>query len=120
MKHIDPKMSQEIWSKLRLSPAGLIPAIVVEDGSNHVLMMAYMDEEAFLRTLSTALMHYHSRSRNQLWLKGETSGHFQHLVSCAVDCDADTLLFTVKQEGAACHTGETSCFYRELPDLLGS
>lgn len=73
-----------------------------------------MNEEAYTKTLETKKAHYFSRSRNQLWLKGETSGHFQYVRSMLVDCDADTLVIKVRQEGVACHTGEFSCFYREI------
>ena len=75
-------------------------------------------ETAFLMTLKTGRMHYHSRSRGRLWLKGETSGHFQTVTAVRVDCDQDALLFEVEQTGAACHTGNRSCFYRELEQLL--
>ena len=99
---------------------GLIPAIVQEsDGSSEhasgrVLMMAWMNELAISKTVETGLMHYWSRSRAKLWLKGETSGHTQRLVRWFVDCDADTLLFEVQQESGACHTGYESCFFQEL------
>jgi phosphoribosyl-AMP cyclohydrolase len=93
---------------------GLVAAIVQEDATGDVLMMAWMNEESLLRTLDTKLMTYWSRSRQELWLKGETSGHYQHVRSAHYDCDADALLFRVDQEGAACHTGEHSCFFRSL------
>jgi phosphoribosyl-AMP cyclohydrolase len=79
-------------------------------------MVAYMNEEAYNRTLLTGRMNYYSRSRKALWLKGETSGHFQDLVSLDIDCDNDTLLARVIQTGAACHTGRHSCFYRRIAD----
>lgn len=93
----------------------LIPAIV-QDEQGNVLMLAYMNEEAFLKTLETGLATYFSRSRQKLWTKGETSGHFQHVLDMKIDCDKDTLLLKVKQDGAACHTGHYSCFYRNIKD----
>lgn len=106
-----------IWQKLKTATDSLVPAITVADEDGSVLMLAYMDEEALTKTLETGLMHYHSRSRNELWLKGGTSGNVQHMLSCQVDCDADTLLFRVKAEGPACHTGAKTCFYRNLAEL---
>jgi len=91
---------------------GLIPAIVQEKGTNRVLMMAWMNKSAIERTLETGFMNYWSRSRQKAWLKGETSGHTQRVLRWFVDCDADTLLFEVDQEGGACHTGYASCFYQ--------
>lgn len=93
---------------------GLVPVIVQEDGTGEVLMLAYMNEEALKKTLDTKLATYFSRSRNQLWTKGETSGHYQHVKDILIDCDEDTILLIVKQDGAACHTGNHSCFYRRL------
>jgi phosphoribosyl-AMP cyclohydrolase len=102
------------FSELKTNDAGLIPVVVQEDGTGEVLMLAYMNREAYERTLETGLMTYFSRSRQELWLKGETSGHYQHVVSLQIDCDNDTLLAIVRQEGAACHTGNHSCFYRTI------
>lgn len=93
---------------------GLIPTIVQDSTSKEVLMMAYMSEESLKKTLETGLACYYSRSRHELWTKGETSGHYQHVEAVYVDCDEDTLLLLVKQDGAACHTGHKSCFYRNL------
>ena len=94
---------------------GLIPAIVQSADSGEVLMLAYMNEEAFLATLRTGEAHYYSRSRKSLWHKGESSGHVQKVRAVRLDCDEDALLLLVDQVGgAACHTGRTSCFYREL------
>ncbi len=94
---------------------GLIPAIVREGAApGRVLMMAWMNREALERTLATGLMHYWSRSRGKLWLKGETSGHTQRVRRWFTDCDRDTLLFEVDQTGGACHTGHRSCFFQEL------
>ncbi len=101
-------------SEIRYDDRGLVPAIVQEDSTGQVLMMAWMSEESLRRTLETGRMTYWSRSRRELWVKGETSGHYQHVRSAAYDCDGDTLLFRVDQDGAACHTGEHSCFYRSL------
>jgi phosphoribosyl-AMP cyclohydrolase len=101
--------------KLKYNSDGLIPAVVQQTGSGRVLMLAYMNEQAIKQTLETGLMHYWSRSRKQLWLKGQTSGHRQRVVRSFVDCDADTLLFEVEQQGgAACHTGYESCFFQPL------
>lgn len=101
--------------KLKTNSDGLIPVIVQQTGGGRVLMLAYMNEISIQKTLETGLMHYWSRSRNKLWLKGETSGHTQRVVRAFVDCDADTLLFEVEQRGgAACHTGYESCFFQPL------
>ncbi len=96
--------------EMRFNADGLIPAIVQDAATNEVLMMAYMNEEAYRLTVETGKAHYWSRSRGKLWLKGETSGHFQHVVSMQLDCDRDTLLLRVKQEGVACHLDRMSCF----------
>jgi len=109
--------SKARWERLKKDPQGLIPAIVTENSTGDVLMLAYMDGEAFSLTMETGIMHYHSRSRGTLWKKGETSGHFQHVISAKIDCDADTLLFFVDQDGAACHTGAHSCFYRDIEEV---
>jgi phosphoribosyl-AMP cyclohydrolase/phosphoribosyl-ATP pyrophosphohydrolase/phosphoribosyl-AMP cyclohydrolase len=94
---------------------GLVAAIVQEAGTHDILMMAWMNEEALRRTLDTKRMWYWSRSRQEYWCKGETSGDRQHLKEAYYDCDGDALLFVVEQEGrGACHTGEHSCFYRRL------
>lgn len=93
---------------------GLIPVIVQDAENKDVLMLAYMNEEALQKTLETGLATYWSRSRNALWCKGETSGHYQHVKNILIDCDEDTLLLEVIQDGAACHTGNRTCFYRRL------
>ncbi len=93
---------------------GLVPVIVQDYKNDEVLMMAYMNEEAYNKTISTGNMTYYSRSRKNLWLKGEESGHFQYLKSMYVDCDSDTLLAKVEQVGAACHTGNRTCFYTNI------
>ncbi len=102
------------FSDLVQNQAGLIPVITQDFKTNEVLMLAYMNEEAFNQTLRTKKATYFSRSRNTLWIKGEESGHYQHVKSVFVDCDNDTLLLKVKQEGVACHTGEMSCFFNEI------
>lgn len=99
---------------LKFSEQGLIPAVVQDEKTKQVLMVAYMNEESLRLTLETGKCTYFSRSRNKLWIKGETSGHFQLVEKILYDCDADTLLIFIKQEGVACHTGEMSCFYQEL------
>ncbi len=96
---------------------GLLPAIVQDHRSNEVLMLAYINEEAWRRTLETGKAHYWSRSRNKLWLKGETSGHIQLIREILVDCDRDTVIYRVEQlGGAACHTGHRSCFFRRVEE----
>ncbi len=110
-------LSGHYWPKLKLDDHGRIPVIVREQSSQEILMLAYMNQEAFEKTLATGLMHYYSRSRKKLWLKGETSGHFQQLRHLAVDCDADTLIADIYQIGPACHTGSHSCFYRQINEL---
>lgn len=95
---------------------GLIPAIVQEDSTKEVLMLAYMNQESFDKTVETGKAHYYSRSRKKLWLKGETSGHFQIVKDIRYDCDEDTILLIVEQIGGACHTGHHSCFYRSLKE----
>lgn len=95
---------------------GLVPVIVTDYKTGQVLMLAYMNEVSYQLTLETKQMHYWSRSRNELWHKGATSGHFQHVKSINTDCDWDTLLISVEQEGAACHTGAYSCFFTDIYD----
>ena len=111
------KLSQnkalEYARRLKYNEQGLIPAIV-QDESGKLLMMAYMDSEAVQRTLISGQMWYYSRSRNKYWLKGETSGHFQEVLAVYRDCDIDTLLFTVKQTGWACHEDYYTCFHYQL------
>ena len=102
------------FSKFKLNEAGLIPAIVQDDVTGDVLMLAYMNEASYNKTLETGLMTYFSRSRQSLWLKGETSGHYQYVKSLYLDCDNDTILAKVDQVGAACHTGNRTCFFKPL------
>lgn len=99
---------------LRYDSAGLVPAIAQDAHSGQVLMMAWMNAEAVAQTLRTGRVTYWSRSRQAFWIKGETSGHVQELVSMAVDCDRDCLLLQVRQTGPACHTGRMSCFYTDV------
>lgn len=97
---------------------GIIPAIAVdEDG--RVLMLAFMNREALERTLRTGMMHYWSRSKSRLWMKGEESKHYQYVLGAYTDCDSDSILFKVHQVGPACHTGEYTCFYRGLKEYKG-
>ena len=102
------------FSEFKLNPDGLIPVVVQDYATDEVLMMAYMNEESYNLTLKTGRMTYYSRSRKEIWLKGLTSGHYQYVISLALDCDNDTILAKVRQVGAACHTGAHSCFFREL------
>jgi phosphoribosyl-ATP pyrophosphohydrolase/phosphoribosyl-AMP cyclohydrolase len=104
----------DIINELKFDDRGLIPAIAQDYRTDEVLMLAWMNAEALRKTLETGRVHYFSRSRQSLWLKGETSGHFQHLRSVSFDCDGDTLLLKVEQVGAACHTGHRSCFFRKF------
>lgn len=102
------------FSQFKLNVQGLLPVIVQHYKTKDVLMLAYMNEEAFDKTIKTGKMTYYSRSRNALWVKGETSGHFQYVKSLTIDCDKDTLLAKVDQIGAACHTGNPTCFFQPL------
>jgi len=109
MTTIDPQVEA-----LLKDPAALIPAIVQDVTNNEVLMLAYMNAESLALTLSTGKAPYWSRSRNELWVKGATSGHYQDVHSVALDCDGDALLLKVTQTGAACHTGDRTCFHTPL------
>ncbi|MDO4519610.1 MAG: bifunctional phosphoribosyl-AMP cyclohydrolase/phosphoribosyl-ATP diphosphatase HisIE [Eubacteriales bacterium] len=102
------------WNEFKLNSDGLIPVIVQDYKTDEVLMMAYMNEDAFRLTIETGKMTYWSRSRQEIWVKGLTSGHFQYVKSLSIDCDQDTILAKVAQIGAACHTGNRSCFYKPL------
>lgn len=105
------------WSDFKLNSDGMIPVIVQDYKTDAVLMQAYMNEEAYLATIHTGKMTYYSRSRQELWIKGETSGHYQYVKSLHADCDMDTILARVVQIGAACHTGSYSCFFNEILTL---
>ena len=120
-------------SELKFDQNGLIPAIVQDRSTRQVLMLAYMNQDALQKTLDTRLVTFYSRSRQQLWTKGETSGNTLDLVQIQADCDSDTLLITARPNGPACHTGNTSCFFenefsideaygflKQLEDLLRS
>ncbi len=111
MDNFEPKLS---WSDLKTNSHGLIPAVVQDFQTGEVLMLAYMNEESFNTTIRTGKMTYYSRSRKSLWVKGETSGHFQYVKSLTADCDFDTILAKVSQVGVACHTGAPSCFFNEI------
>ena len=102
------------WQDFKKNNDGLVPVVVQDYRTREVLMMAYMNEEAYEQTLLTGRMTYYSRSRDELWLKGATSGHFQYVKGLTADCDMDTILARVSQIGAACHTGERSCFFNEI------
>jgi phosphoribosyl-AMP cyclohydrolase len=98
---------------LKFDSNGLIPAIIQDAATGRVLMMAWMNADSLRKTVASGKTHFFSRSRNKLWLKGESSGHVQHVKSIAKDCDQDVLLIRVEQVGAACHEGYFSCFFRE-------
>lgn len=102
------------YSEFKLNSDKMIPVVVQDFQTNEVLMVAYMNEESYNLTVETGRMTYFSRSRQEIWVKGLTSGHFQYVKSIEIDCDNDTLLAKVEQIGAACHTGHRSCFYRNL------
>ena len=102
------------WSDFKLNSDGMVPVIVQDYRTNEILMLAYMNEESYECTINSGKMTYYSRSRNQLWVKGETSGHFQFVKSLTADCDYDTILAKVSQSGPACHTGSQSCFFNSI------
>lgn len=104
------------WKNFKVNSDGLVPVIVQDYKTGEVLMLAYMNEEAFEATLASGRMTYFSRSRQSLWLKGETSGHYQYVKSLRIDCDQDTILAKVRQVGAACHTGSRTCFFTTLAE----
>ena len=108
-------LDEDIRNRLRMDTSGLVPAIAQDAGTGEVLMMAWMNEEALAATLATREGTYWSRSRQELWRKGATSGNTQRVASVALDCDGDTILLRVEQQGPACHTGAPTCFSgREL------
>jgi phosphoribosyl-AMP cyclohydrolase len=108
-------LSPEQLELLRFDDRGLVPAVVQQHDSGQVLMMAWMSSESLAETLATGETVFYSRSREQLWHKGATSGHTQRVLDLRVDCDGDTLLVLVDAHGPACHLGEVSCFHRRLP-----
>jgi phosphoribosyl-AMP cyclohydrolase len=109
MSVLDPAVTA-----LLKDPATLMPAVVQDSTTNEVLMLAYMNSESLALTLGTGKATYWSRSRNELWVKGATSGHIQKVISVTLDCDGDALLIRVEQTGVACHTGERTCFHTPL------
>ena len=111
MDNFEPALK---WSDFKLNSDGMVPVIAQDYRTGEVLMLAYMNEEAFEKTNTTGKMTYYSRSRGELWVKGATSGHFQYVKSLVADCDYDTILAKVSQVGAACHTGNYSCFFNEI------
>lgn len=111
MDNFEPSVQ---WSDLKLNSDGMVPVIVQDYKTNDVLMLAYMNEKAFNTTINIGKMTYYSRSRQELWIKGMTSGHIQYVKSLTADCDYDTLLARVSQIGAACHTGNRTCFFNEI------
>ena len=115
---MSPELSPEIIELLK-DPQALIPVVAQDVKSNQVLMLAYMNAESLAITLSTGKATYFSRSRNELWEKGATSGHTQLVHSIDIDCDGDALLIKVEQVGAACHTGDRSCFHRRITSSDG-
>lgn len=104
------------FSDLKYDQNGLIPAIIQDEETGEVLMMAYMNDKSLRATVETGKTHFWSRSRQKYWMKGESSGHTQEVKEIFIDCDKDTLLIKVKQNGAACHEGYRNCFYRKLND----
>jgi len=108
-----------IAARLRRTADGLVAAVVRQYDSGDVLMVAWMDDEALHRTLTTGRATYWSRSRQEYWVKGATSGHHQYVRSAALDCDGDAVLISVDQVGPACHTGSRTCFFEELPVTPG-
>ena len=103
-------LAPDIADRLKRDAQGLVPAVVQQHDSGEVLMVGWMDDEALHRTLTSGRTTFWSRSRREYWVKGETSGHRQHVKEVRLDCDGDTLLVKVDQEGAACHTGDRTCF----------
>jgi phosphoribosyl-AMP cyclohydrolase len=110
---ISKRQAQQFIKSLNFKE-GLVTAVIRDSKTKDVLMVAHMNEEAVLKTLTTGLMHYWSRSRRKLWMKGEESKHYQRVRDVFVDCDGDALLFDVEQVGGACHDGYRSCFYRKV------
>jgi phosphoribosyl-AMP cyclohydrolase len=107
-------MKNDVIKLIHFDKSGLVPVVVQQYNTGEVLMFAWMNSEAFQKTLKTGCLHYFSRSRGQLWRKGEKSGQEQHLIEFRLDCDGDALLALVDQAGVACHTGRRTCFYTQL------
>ncbi|WP_317176195.1 phosphoribosyl-AMP cyclohydrolase [Halomontanus rarus] len=107
-------MSTDTSVELDFGENGLIPAVAQDVETDEILMLAYVSSDALAKTQNTGIAHYYSRSRDQLWKKGESSGHLQYVDEVRIDCDGDALIYRVTQEGGACHTGYHSCFYRTI------
>ena len=114
MGHQFAAFKMKFIEKLKFNDDGLVPAIVQEEGTGRVVMMAWMNEASLKSTIETGKTHFWSRSRQKYWMKGESSGHTQEVKDIAFDCDGDTLLIQVEQHGAACHEGYKSCFFRSI------
>lgn len=112
--------SEMSFDEFKLNSDGMIPVITQDYANGDVLMLAYMTKESYEKTLATGTMTYFSRSRQELWTKGDTSGHYQYVKELYIDCDKDTILAKVEQVGAACHTGNRSCFFTELARKSGA
>lgn len=108
------KVNEDIIKQIKFDDKGLVPAVIQNDADGQVLMLGYMNEESLRLTVTTGKTWFYSRSRQKLWNKGETSGHFQLVRKISYDCDCDTILVRAEQIGAACHTGNFSCFYRDF------
>jgi phosphoribosyl-AMP cyclohydrolase len=115
-RHDSEMATRAVLDQVRFDANGLVPAIAQQHDTGEVLMLAWMNRDALAETLATGRVCYFSRSRGALWRKGETSGQAQHLKELRIDCDGDTLLLLVEQQGVACHTGRRTCFYRALRD----
>lgn len=116
LRVVNEEANIEFLSELKFDEKGLVPAIIQDYKTNAVLMLGYMNRESIEKSLQTGKVHFYSRSRQKLWQKGETSGHFQYIKSISADCDRDTLLVKVEQVEAACHTGSYTCFFNVLED----
>lgn len=112
MSTVSEPAAENLAATIAFDADGLVPAVAQQHDSGEVLMLAWMNREAVFATLTTGRVTYYSRSRGQLWRKGDTSGNVQHLRELRLDCDGDTLLLLIDQHGPACHTGRRSCFYR--------
>jgi phosphoribosyl-AMP cyclohydrolase len=115
-RHDSDTATQTVLDQIRFDANGLVPAIAQQHDTGEVLMLAWMNRDSLAETVATGRVCYYSRSRKAVWRKGETSGQAQHLKELRIDCDGDTLLLQVDQEGVACHTGRRTCFYRALRD----
>jgi len=116
MNNLAPEQIEQILGQLRYDSNGLVTVVVQDVANGDVLMVAHANREAIRRTVETGKVHFWSRSRKKLWLKGETSGHTQSVREFRIDCDADSVLVKVEQAGGACHEGYRSCFYRAFRD----